>query len=190
VEDAAELQINQPNLVSLESRPPNIEGEGAVTIRDLVRNALRMRPDRIVVGECRGGETLDMLQAMNTGHDGSLSTVHANTPRDAISRMETMSLMSGLDLPVKVLSKQIASAVNLIVQQARLSDGARKITYVTEVQGMEGDTILLQDIFVWEQKGVDSDGKAIGEMRPTGFRPKCMPELIAKGCKLPPGLFT
>jgi len=190
VEDAAELQINQPNLVSLESRPPNIEGEGAVTIRDLVRNALRMRPDRIVVGECRGGEALDMLQAMNTGHDGSLSTVHANSPRDAISRLETMSLMSGLDLPVKVLTKQIASAINLIVQQARFSDGSRKITHITEVQGMEGETILLQDIFVFEQKGIDAEGKVIGEMRATGFRPKCVPQLIARGCKLPPGLFT
>lgn len=190
VEDAAELQIHQPNLVALESRPPNIEGEGQVTIRDLVRNALRMRPERIVVGECRGGEALDMLQAMNTGHDGSMSTVHSNTPRDTISRLETLAMMSGLELPIKVLSKQIASAINIIVQQARLSDGSRRVTYVTEVQGMEGETILLQDIFVHEQKGIDSEGKVIGEMKPTGFRPKCVPQLIAAGCKLPPGLFT
>lgn len=189
VEDAAELQVSIPNLVTLESRPANIEGEGEVSIRDLVKNALRMRPDRIIVGECRGGETLDMLQAMNTGHDGSLSTVHSNTPRDTISRLETLSLMSGLDLPVRVISKQISSAVQLIVQQSRLSDGSRKITHITEVQGMEGDTILLQDIFLFEQKGRSEDGKIIGRHRSTGFRPKCVNAIEAAGYPLPRDLF-
>lgn len=189
VEDAAELQVYIPNLVRLESRPANIEGEGEVSIRDLVKNALRMRPDRIIVGECRGGEALDMLQAMNTGHEGSLSTVHSNSPRDTVSRLETLCLMSGLDLPIRVVSKQIASAINLIVQQARLSDGSRKITHITEVQGMEGDTLLLQDIFVYEQKGRDADGKVIGRHRATGFRPKCVPELEAMGYGLPRNLF-
>lgn len=189
VEDAAELQIYLPNIVRMESRPPNIEGEGEVSIRDLVRNALRMRPDRIIVGECRGGETLDMLQAMNTGHEGSLSTVHSNTPRDTISRLETLCLMSGLDLPVRVISKQIASAINLIVQQSRLSDGSRKITHITEVQGMEGETILLQDIFIFEQTGRDADGKVIGRHRATGYRPKCIPELESMGYRLPRNLF-
>ena len=189
VEDAAELQIDIPNLVALESRPANVEGEGAVSIRDLVRNALRMRPERIIVGECRGGETLDMLQAMNTGHDGSLSTVHSNTPRDTISRLEKLSLMSGLDLPVRVISKQISSAVQIIVQQARLSDGSRKITHITEVQGMEGDTILLQDIFLFDQKGRSADGKVIGRHRSTGFRPKCVPAIEAMGYNLPRNLF-
>ncbi|MDQ3814288.1 MAG: CpaF family protein [Armatimonadota bacterium] len=189
VEDAAELQIDIPNLVSLESRPANVEGEGAISIRDLVKNALRMRPDRIIVGECRGGETLDMLQAMNTGHDGSLSTVHSNTPRDTISRLETLSLMSGLDLPVRVISKQISSAVQIIVQQARLSDGSRKITHITEVQGMEGETILLQDIFVYDQKGRSPDGKVIGKHRATGFRPRCVPQIEAMGYSLPRNLF-
>lgn len=189
VEDAAELQVSIPNLVTLESRPANIEGEGEVSIRDLVRNALRMRPDRIIVGECRGGETLDMLQAMNTGHDGSLSTVHSNTPRDTVSRLETLSLMSGLDLPVRVISKQIASAVQIIVQQARLADGTRKITHITEVQGMEGEVILLQDIFVFEQKGRGSDGKIIGRHKSTGFRPRCIPQIEAAGYPLPRELF-
>ncbi|HEX8552317.1 MAG TPA: CpaF family protein [Abditibacteriaceae bacterium] len=189
VEDAAELQVNIPNLVTLESRPANIEGEGEVSIRDLVKNALRMRPDRIIVGECRGGETLDMLQAMNTGHDGSLSTVHSNTPRDTISRLETLSLMSGLDLPVRVISKQIASAVQIIVQQSRLSDGSRKITHITEVQGMEGETILLQDIFLFEQKGRDENGKIVGRHRSTGFRPKCVNAIEAAGYPLPRDLF-
>lgn len=189
IEDAAELQVYIPNLVALESRPPNVEGEGAISIRDLVRNALRMRPDRIIVGECRGGETLDMLQAMNTGHDGSLSTVHSNSPRDTISRLETLSLMSGLDLPVRVISKQIAAAVQIIVQQARLSDGSRKVTYITEVQGMEGDTILLQDIFVFDQKGRSADGKVIGRHRPTGFRPRCVPIIESMGYSMPRNLF-
>ena len=189
IEDAAELQVYIPNIVRLESRPKNIEGEGEVTIRDLVKNALRMRPDRVIVGECRGGETLDMLQAMNTGHEGSLSTVHSNTPRDTISRLETLCLMSGLDLPIRVISKQISSAVNLIVQQARLSDGSRKVTHITEVQGMEGDTLLLQDIFIFEQKGRSSDGKVIGKHRATGFRPKCMHEIESRGYTLPRNLF-
>ena len=184
VEDAAELQVYIPNLVRLESRPANIEGEGAVEIRDLVRNALRMRPDRIIVGECRGGETLDMLQAMNTGHEGSLSTVHSNTPRDTISRLETLTLMSGLDLPIRVISKQIASAITIIVQQSRLSDGSRKITHVTEVQGMEGDTILLQDIFTFEQKGRSQDGKIIGRHKASGFRPRCVAHMEAMGYTL------
>jgi len=189
VEDAAELQVYIPNLVRLESRPANIEGEGEVAIRDLVKNALRMRPDRIIVGECRGGEALDMLQAMNTGHEGSMSTVHSNSPRDTISRLETLCLMSGLDLPVRVISKQIASAINIIVQQARLSDGSRKITHITELQGMEGETVLLQDIFVFEQKGRDHDGKVIGKHRATGFRPRCVPDLEAMGYNLPRNLF-
>ena len=189
IEDAAELQVYIPNIVRLESRPKNIEGEGEVTIRDLVKNALRMRPDRVIVGECRGGETLDMLQAMNTGHEGSLSTVHSNTPRDTISRLETLCLMSGLELPIRVISKQISSAVNLIVQQSRLSDGSRKVTHITEVQGMEGDTLLLQDIFLFEQKGRSADGKVIGRHRATGFRPKCMHEIESRGYQLPRNLF-
>ena len=189
IEDAAELQVYIPNLVRMESRPANIEGEGEVTIRELVKNALRMRPDRIIVGECRGGETLDMLQAMNTGHEGSLSTVHSNSPRDTVSRLETLCLMSGLDLPIRVISKQISSAINLIVQQARLSDGSRKVTHITEVQGMEGDTLLLQDIFIFDQKGRSSDGKVIGKHRATGFRPKCVHEIEARGYDLPRNLF-
>ncbi len=189
-EDAAELQIYIENLVTLESRPRNIEGEGEITIRDLVRNALRMRPERIVVGECRGGECLDMLQAMNTGHDGSLSTIHANSPRDALSRMETLTLMAGLDLPLRVVSKQIASAVHVIVQQSRLSDGSRKVIAISELQGMEGDTILLQEIFTFEQQGIDANGKVIGRHKPTGFRPKCMSKLEVAGCKLPRNLFS
>jgi len=189
VEDSAELRLPQPDLVTLEARPPNIEGEGQITIRDLVRNCLRMRPDRIVVGEVRGGECLDMLQAMNTGHDGSLATCHSNSPRDTVSRLETMTLMSGMDLPIHVISKQIASAVQLIVQQSRLSDGSRKIINITEVQGMEGETVLLQDIFVFEQRGIDGEGKVQGQHRPTGFRPRCMDLLIQAGCKLPPSTF-
>lgn len=189
IEDAAELQVYIPNLVRMESRPANIEGEGEVSIRDLVKNALRMRPDRIIVGECRGGEALDMLQAMNTGHEGSMSTVHSNSPRDTVSRLETLCLMSGLDLPVRVISKQISSAINLIVQQARLSDGSRKITHITELQGMEGDTVLLQDIFMFVQKGRDAEGKVIGQHKATGYRPKCVPELEAMGYPLPRNLF-
>lgn len=189
IEDAAELKLNQEHVVSLETRPPNIEGKGAITIRDLVRNALRMRPERIVVGECRGGEALDMLQAMNTGHDGSLTTGHANSPRDMIARLETMVLMAGMDLPVRAIREQIASAIDIIVQQSRLKDGSRKITHITEVVGMEGDVVVLQDIFVYEQTGMDNKGKVIGRHRATGIRPKCMEQLVASGMVLPPDIF-
>jgi pilus assembly protein CpaF len=188
IEDAAELQLRQEHVVTLEARPPNIEGKGAIPIRELVRNALRMRPDRIVVGECRSGEALDMLQAMNTGHDGSLSTGHANTPRDMLSRLETMVLMAGVDLPVRAIREQIASAVDLIVHQARLKDGTRKIINITEVQGMEGDTIVMQDVFVFEQTGV-VDGKIQGRLKPTGIRPKFVESFEAMGVHLPNGIF-
>src|SRR5579883_213468 len=188
IEDAAELQLRQEHVVRLEARPPNIEGKGAITIRDLVINALRMRPDRIVVGECRGREALDMLQAMNTGHDGSLTTGHANSPRDMLSRLETMVLMAGMDLPVRAIREQISSAVDLIVHQARLRDGSRKITHITEVQGMEGDTITLQDVFLFEQEAYES-GKVIGRIRPTGVRPKFMPKLEDAGIHLPATVF-
>lgn len=189
IEDAAELQLQQDHIVRLETRPPNVEGKGMVTIRDLVRNSLRMRPDRIVVGECRGGETLDMLQAMNTGHDGSLTTLHANTPRDALSRMETMVMMAGMEMPLKVIRQQVSAAIDLIVQQTRLKDGARKITAVTEVAGMEGDTIVLTDIFRYEQTGTSPDGKVIGQMKPSGIRPLFTPRLEAAGFKLGAELF-
>ncbi len=189
IEDAAELHLHQEHVVRLETRPPDAGGEGGVSIRDLVRNALRMRPERIVVGECRGGEALDMLQAMNTGHDGSLTTLHANTPRDAISRLETMALMSGLDLPVRVIREQIASAIDLIVQQTRLRDGSRKITQITELAGMEGDTVVLTDIFKFEQTGVTAEGKVMGEIKPTGIRPLFSPRLEAAGFKLTPEMF-
>jgi pilus assembly protein CpaF len=189
IEDAAELQLQQEHVVRLETKPPNADGSGGVTIRDLVRNSLRMRPERIVVGEVRGGEALDMLQAMNTGHDGSLTTLHANTPRDAISRLETMSLMAGIELPIKVVREQIASAVDLIVQQTRLRDGSRKVTQVTEVAGMEGDTIVLTDIFKYEQTGVSTEGKVLGEMKPTGIRPLFTTRLEAAGFKLRPEVF-
>jgi len=184
IEDAAELQLRQDHVVTLETRPPNIEGKGAVTMRDLVRNSLRMRPDRIVVGEVRGGEALDMLQAMNTGHDGSLTTGHANAPRDMLSRLETMVLMAGMDLPVRAIREQIASAVDLIVQQSRLRDGSRKITHLTEVQGMEGEVITLQDIFVFDQTGCDEQGKVIGRFKPTGIRPKFLDKLSSNGINL------
>jgi pilus assembly protein CpaF len=184
VEDAAELQLHQEHIVTLETRPPNIEGKGAITMRDLVRNSLRMRPDRIVVGEVRGGEALDMLQAMNTGHDGSLTTGHANSPRDMLSRLETMVLMAGMDLPVRAIREQIASAVDLVVQQARLRDGSRKITHLTEVQGMEGDVITLQDIFVFEQTGRDEAGRITGSLKPTGIRPKFLDKLAANGINI------
>ncbi len=190
IEDAAELQLHQEHVVRLETKPANIEGSGEVSIRALVRNSLRMRPDRIVVGECRGGEALDMLQAMNTGHDGSLTTVHANAPRDALSRLETLALMSGLDLPINVIREQIASAVDLIVQQSRLSDGSRKVTYVTEVAGMEGNTIVMTDIFKFEQTGVDADGKILGELKPTGIRPLFIHRLEAAGFKLGAEVFS
>ena len=188
IEDAAELKLVQDHVVRLESRAANIEGRGAVTIMDLVRNALRMRPERIIVGECRGGEALDMLQAMNTGHDGSLSTGHANSPRDMISRLETMCLMAGVDLPARAIREQISSALDLIVQISRLKDGSRKITNVTEVQGMEGEAVVLQDVFVFEQTGY-VDGKVQGRLRPTGIRPKFTEKFEAAGIKLPQNVF-
>jgi pilus assembly protein CpaF len=189
IEDAAELQLQQEHVLRLETKPANIDGKGAVTIRDLVRNALRMRPDRIVVGECRGGETLDMLQAMNTGHDGSLTTLHANSPRDAISRMETMVLMAGMDLPLKVVRQQISSAIDLIIQQTRLKDGSRKVTAITEVAGMEGDIVVLTDIFKFEQTGTTAEGKVLGELKATGIRPIFSPRLEAAGFKLSGEIF-
>ncbi|MEP7361098.1 MAG: CpaF family protein [Chloroflexota bacterium] len=188
VEDAAELQLRQEHVVTLESRPANIEGKGAVPIRELVRNALRMRPDRIIVGECRSGEALDMLQAMNTGHDGSMSTGHANTPRDMLARLETMVLFAGVELPLRAVREQIASAVDLIVHQERLKDGTRKITNITEVQGMEGDVIVLQDVFVFEQTGL-VEGKVQGRLRPTGVRPRFAEKFEAHGIHLPPRMF-
>jgi pilus assembly protein CpaF len=184
IEDAAELQLQQDHVLRMETKVANTDGKGAVTIRDLVRNSLRMRPDRIIVGECRGGEALDMLQAMNTGHDGSLTTLHANSPRDAISRMETMVLMAGMDLPLKVVRQQISSAVDLIIQQTRLKDGSRKVTAITEVVGMEGDVVVLTDIFKFEQIGIGQNGKILGELKPTGIRPIFTPRLEAAGFKL------
>ncbi len=189
VENAAELQLQQDHVVSLESRPPNVEGRGEVTIRDLVINSLRMRPERIIVGECRGGETLDMLQAMNTGHDGSMTTIHANTPRDAVGRIETMCLMAGMDLPARAIREQIASAVQLFVQQSRLKDGSRKVTQITEVSGMEGDVVVMQDIFVFEQTGIDERGKIVGQLRPTGVRPKFIEKFETLNIFLPPNIF-
>ena len=188
IEDAAELQLRQEHVVTLEARPSNIEGKGAIPIRELVRNALRMRPDRIVVGECRSAEALDMLQAMNTGHDGSMSTGHANTPRDMLSRLETMVLMAGMDLPLRAIREQISSAVDLIVHQNRLKDGTRKIVNITEVQGMEGDVIVMQDVFVFEQTGVE-DGKILGRLRPTGIRPQFVERFETAGIHLPPNIF-
>ncbi|MCB0101600.1 MAG: CpaF family protein [Anaerolineales bacterium] len=188
IENAAELQLRQEHVVTLESRPPNIEGRGEITIRDLVMNSLRMRPERIIVGECRGGETLDMLQAMNTGHDGSMTTAHANTPRDALSRIETMCLMAGMDLPIRAIREQVASAVDLICQQERMRDGTRKVTYITEVSGMEGDVITMTDIFVFEQTGTEN-GRIVGRMRPTGLRPKFMDKIESAGIHLPPSIF-
>jgi len=190
IEDAAELRLDQEHVVRLESKPAGVEGRGMVTIRDLVRNSLRMRPDRIVVGECRGGEALDMLQAMNTGHDGSLTTIHANTPRDALSRLETLTLMAGLDLPLRVVREQIASAVDLIVQQSRMRDGTRKVIAITEVAGMEGDTIVMTDIFKFEQTGVGPDDKVLGDLKPTGIRPMFSPRLEAAGFRLSAELFN
>lgn len=189
VEDAAELRLQQPHVVRLEARPPNIEGKGAVPIRDLVKNCLRMRPDRIIVGECRGGEALDMLQAMNTGHDGSLTTVHANSPRDVISRLETMVLMSGMELPSRAIREQIASAVDIIIHESRLSDGSRKVTAITEVTGLEGNQIVMQDLFAFNQKGVGSDGKIIGEFKPTGAMPTWFDQLAGRGIKCDPRMF-
>jgi pilus assembly protein CpaF len=184
IEDSAELQLQQEHVIRLETRPANVEGAGAVTQRDLVRNALRMRPDRIVVGEVRGAEVLDMLQAMNTGHDGSLSTIHANSSRDALSRVETMMLMSGISLPVRAMRDYVASALDMIVQVARLSDGTRKVVRVTEVVGMEEDVITSQDIFLFEQEGVDADGRVLGHHRATGIRPKFSERLLRSGIEL------
>ncbi len=188
IENAAELQLRQEHVVTLESRPPNIEGRGEITIRDLVINALRMRPERIIVGECRGGETLDMLQAMNTGHDGSMTTAHANSPRDAISRIETMCLMAGMDLPIRAIREQIAGAVDVICQQERMRDGTRKVTAITEVSGMEGDVITMTDIFVFEHTGMEN-GRIVGRLRPTGLRPKFMDKIESAGIHLPPSIF-
>jgi pilus assembly protein CpaF len=188
IENAAELQLRQEHVVSLESRPPNIEGRGEVTIRDLVVNALRMRPERIVVGEVRDEAALDMLQAMNTGHDGSMTTLHSNSPRDTLSRLETMVMMAGMDLPSRAIREQIASAINLIVHQERLRDGSRHVTYITEVQGMEGEVITMTDLFVFEQTGIES-GRVVGRLRPTGLRPKFMDRIEASGIHLPASVF-
>ncbi|MFF1828835.1 CpaF family protein [Paenarthrobacter sp. NPDC058040] len=190
IEDAVELQLQQRHVVRLESRPPNIEGKGAVTIRDLVRNSLRMRPDRIIVGEVRGGESLDMLQAMNTGHDGSLSTVHANSPRDAIARLETLVLMAGMDLPLRAIREQVSSAVDLIVQVTRLRDGTRRVTHVTEVQGMEGDVVTLQDAFLFDYSaGLDPQGRFLGRALPTGIRPRFLDRFAELGIHVSPSVF-
>ena len=189
IEDAAELKLQQEHVVTLESRPANIEGTGEITIRDLVKNALRMRPDRIIVGEVRGGEALDMLQAMNTGHDGSLTTAHANSPRDALSRLETMVLMAGFEMPVKAIREQISSAIELVLQQSRLKDGSRKITYITEVQHMEGDIITTQDLFRFEQTGMDENGKLMGRFVPTGMQPSFMEKFQINGVDMPADFF-
>ena len=190
IEDSAELILQQDHVVRLETRPPNIEGRGSVTQRDLVRNALRMRPDRILVGEVRGGEALDMLQAMNTGHDGSISTIHANSPRDALSRLETMVLMAGFDIPARAIREQMGSALNIIIQMARLSDGTRRVVKVTEVTGMEGDVIVMQDIFVFEKQGIDQEGKVTGVFRATGIRPRFVDSLVAAGIHLGTEMFA
>lgn len=190
IEDAAELQLSQSHVVRLETRPINVEGKGEVSIRDLVKNSLRMRPDRIIVGEVRSGEALDMLQAMNTGHDGSLTTGHANTPRDMLARLETMVLMSGMNLPVKAIRDQVSSAIDLIVQQTRLQDGSRKITHITEVHGMEGDVIVLQDVFVFRQRGLDSKGKVEGRFEFTGVRPRFVETLKERGIQIPTEIFV
>ena len=189
IEDPAELQIQQDDWVSLETRPPNIEGRGQVVQRDLVRNALRMRPDRIIVGECRAGEAFDMLQAMNTGHDGSLTTVHANSPRDALARIENMVLMADLELPVRAIREQIASGINLVVHLSRMQDGSRRVTHVTEIVGTEQDVITMHDIFTFAQRGVDGQGRVIGEILPTGIRPLFADRLERGGVALPIELF-
>jgi pilus assembly protein CpaF len=189
IEDAAELKLQQTHVVRMESKMPNADGKSAVAIRDLVRNSLRMRPDRIVIGEVRGAECLDMLQAMNTGHDGSLTTLHANSPRESITRMETMTLMSGVDMPIKVIRSQIASAIDLVIHLSRLKGGQRCITYITEISGMESDVVVMTDIFKFDQTGVDTEGKVIGELKPTGIRPLFTPRLEANGFKLPPEVF-
>jgi pilus assembly protein CpaF len=188
IENAAELQLRQEHVVTLESRPPNIEGRGEITIRNLVVNALRMRPDRIIVGEIRDDAALDMLQAMNTGHDGSMTTLHSNSPRDSLSRLETMTMMAGMELPVRAIREQVSSAIDLIVHQERMRDGSRKITYVTEVSGMEGDVITTTDLFVFEQTGLEN-GKVLGRLRATGLRPKFMEKIEAAGIHLPPSIF-
>lgn len=188
IENAAELQLRQEHVVTLESRPPNIEGRGEITVRDLVINTLRMRPDRIVVGECRGAEALDMLQAMNTGHDGSLTTAHSNSPRDSLARLETMVLMAGMDLPIRAIREQIASAIQLVVHEERMRDGSRRVVSITEIQGMEGDIITMSEIFSFEQTGVE-DGRVIGRLRPTGIRPKFIKQIQAAGIMLPPAIF-
>jgi len=189
IEDPAELQLRQPHVVRLETKPPNIEGKGAIVQRDLVRNALRMRPDRIIVGEVRSGEAFDMLQAMNTGHEGSLTTVHSNSPRDALARIENMVLMAGLELPIKAIRDQMASALQLILHLNRLQDGSRRVTHVTEVVGMEGQIITLQDIFEFKQEGIDADGRVVGRMRATGLRPKFAEKFERMGIHLPGGVF-
>jgi pilus assembly protein CpaF len=189
IEDAAELQLQQEHVVRLETRPPNIEGKGAITATDLVKNALRMRPERVIIGECRGPETLDMLQAMNTGHEGSLTTLHANTPRDAIARIETMITMAGFDLPLKAMRQQIASAVDVIIQANRLQGGPRKITHITEIVGMEQDTIVMQDIYHYVQTGIDENGRAFGRFESTGVRPSFMDRLESSGVRLPASAF-
>jgi pilus assembly protein CpaF len=189
IEDAAELQLQQDHVVRLETRPANIEGKGAISATDLVRNALRMRPERIIIGECRGAEALDMLQAMNTGHEGSLTTIHSNSPRDALSRLETMIMMAGFELPLKAMRAQVASAVDLVVQASRLQGGGRKITYITEVVGMEQDTIVMQDIYRYEQQGVDEVGRAYGKFMATGVRPTFMSRLESAGVRLPSSAF-
>lgn len=189
IEDTAELQLQQKHVARMETRPSNLEGKGEITMRDLVKNSLRMRPERIVVGECRSGETLDMLQAMNTGHDGSLTTLHANTPRDAIRRMETMVMMAGYDLPQKAIREQIASAVHVIIQASRLSDGSRRVMNITEVVGMEGEVVLLQDIFRFEQRGLDENKKIIGDFKPTGIRPRFLEVLQAEGVEIDESIF-
>ncbi|MEC5422961.1 CpaF family protein [Virgibacillus sp. C22-A2] len=190
IEDAAELQLGQEHVISLETRPPNIEGKGTITIRDLVRNSLRMRPDRIVIGEVRSGEALDMLQAMNTGHDGSLATGHSNSPRDMVARLETMVLMAGMELPIKAIREQIAGALDVIIQQSRLKDGTRRITNITEVQGLEGEIIVLQDIFTFKQSGIDENGKILGKLVPTGIRPKFYERMEYEGIHLPASIFS
>jgi pilus assembly protein CpaF len=190
IEDAAELQLPQEHVGRLEARPSNLQGEGSIPIRELVRNSLRMRPDRIIVGECRGAEALDMLQAMNTGHDGSLTTVHSNSPRDCVARLETLVMFSGMELPSKAIREQIASAIDLIVQLNRFSDGSRKITHITEVTGMEGgQTVTLQDIFTYRQKGIDDKGKVAGSFAPTGLVPSFMDRFKELGIKIPAGMF-
>ena len=190
IEDAAELQLQQEHVLRLETRPPNIEGKGRVTATDLVKNALRMRPDRIIIGECRGPEALDMLQAMNTGHEGSLTTIHANSPRDATSRLETMISMGGIELPMRALRTQFAAAVDMIIQVNRLQGGPRKVTHITEVLGMEGETVIMQDIFKFNQEGIDETGRAYGSFEATGVRPGFMDRLEASGVRLPANLFA